>query len=161
MVTLRFKRVEAGLHTAQVGARSYELRAVGPAVASSGWTLNELTGGRTRLIDTCIDTLKEGEKALHFSLDVNEKLEKLGATEEGRRQWLLQTRLGPLNICAGAHHVFMVFDDVELAAVELGRNDHFNDYSGKWNMHWERGTSNWRMLADFSRQLDRVTLKEA
>lgn len=156
-----FKRVEAGLHKANVGVRSYELRAVAPAVASSGWALNELTGGETRLIGNCIATLKEGEKALRFSLDVNEKMEILGAAEKSRGQWVLQTRLGPLNIRAGADHVFMRFDDVEKAEGAFGPREHFNRYSGKWNMRWKRGTSNWRMLLDFSRRLDRVTLKEA
>ncbi len=153
-----FKRAKAGLHTAQVGDRSFELLKATYDTPNK-WTLNEIAGDKTYLIDSLIRTVAEGEKALEFTLSVNEMMEGFGAIEGGRYRWMLQTRLGILNIMPGAHHVFMKFDSVEAAKTELTQHDHFNTYSGKWNMHWHRGTSNAVMLMDLSCQLNRVLPK--
>ena len=154
-----FKRVKAGLHTAQVGDRSFEL-CKATYDTPYKWTLNENTVDKTYLIDSLIATVAEGERALGFVLSVNEMMEGFGAIEGGRYRWMLQTRLGILNIMPGAHHVFMKFDSVEAAKVGLSRQDHFNIYSGKWNMHWNRGTNNAVMLMDLSCQLNRVLPKK-
>lgn len=157
---------QAGLYTARHGVRAFELRHEKPGTRNRSWWLYEVSTPEhevprgDRVLDMLIKSIKDGEKALEFILAVYDHVEGLGAVEGDHHAWVLETRLGPLTINPGATHVFMRFTDVERARVELGdklyNTNHFNPYSGKWNMHWGAGIDNETMLRDFRRQISRV-----
>lgn len=156
-----FKRVEPGRHIAKVDGREFELVRSTFKTAYM-WNLNEITNGESRSVDSLVATIKEANKTLGFVLAVDALMELLGAEKRGKfsYKWTLPTRLGPLYVRPDGRAVFMCFEDVELARTELNRDLGFNSYSGKWNAHWTRGTSNDIMLEDLKHQLRRALDKE-
>lgn len=156
-----FHKAEAGLYHAEHEGRTFELRRE-PAGTRRRWRLQETTlyQERTDRLISHVKTAKLGESTLAFVLMVDTHLAGLGATVEGWYYWTLPTKLGPLRINPRDFAVMMRFEDVDRAKVELGDRlgnlNHFNPYSGKWNMHWSCDATNEEMFASFTRQIQRV-----
>ena len=160
-----FKRSQPGVHIATQAGRTYELRHEAAGTRNRQWVLSRIRDDGTRAsMDVGIATIAVGERALAFILMIEAHLRTLGATEGGHYGWTLETRLGPLEISPYGHSVMMRFDDVDRAKVELGEHlgnlNHFNPYSGKWNMHWSSTATNADMLRSFMAQIGRVRLNE-
>lgn len=157
-----FKRVKAGLHRATLADGTYELQREldGRTSYIRKWTLYRTDGIDRECMDTFIDTIADGEAALDFILRVEAHLQKLGATEGGLYKWTVQTRLGPLHVSPHGDRIMMRFGDIDRAKVELGDRpyncNHFNPYSGKWNMHWGADSAASLKILSFESQLDRV-----
>lgn len=140
-----FKKIEAGLYRAEVAGRVFELARDPAGFRNRSWTLWERTEGLGdpknrpgRLVNTTIKHIKDGEQVLTFVLALNEKIQAMGATEEGPYQWTLNTSCGPLYIrCSGRRSVYMRFAEIADAAAKLQDTIDFNRYSGKWNMHMD------------------------
>ena len=70
-----------------------------------------------------------------FKAEIGRRLEALGAVKRGEEKcypYLLQTRIGPLEISPEDSWVACVWRDLERAK-EAIRNDRLNRYCGKWN----------------------------
>ncbi len=70
-----------------------------------------------------------------FKAEIGRRLEALGAVKRGEEKcypYLLQTRIGPLEISPEDSWVACVWRDLERAK-EAIHNDRLNRYCGKWN----------------------------
>ena len=157
-----FRKAEANLYIAEHKGRRFKLHREPADTRNRKWSLREVyedAEKHDRLI-AHVKTIKAGERVLSFVLMVDTHLENIGATVGGWYYWTLPTRLGPLLINPRNNAVMMRFKDVDQAKVEfgdrLGNLNHFNPYSGKWNMHWSNSTTNEEMFQSFVQQIQRV-----
>ena len=88
-----------------------------------------------------------------FDAMVDDLMQELGAKPSDFYRWAITTRAGLLHVIPRGDWVACRFDDVE-AAKGLGLG-YFNQYSGKWNHHYDEGAGE-QEINEFRKQLERV-----
>jgi hypothetical protein len=84
-----------------------------------------------------------------FKAEIGRRLEALGAVQRGEEKcypYLLQTRIGPIEIAPEDTWVACVWTDLDRAK-EAIRNDRLNRHCGKWNHLYADGMFKSRPMA--------------
>jgi len=158
MTTPKFKRVNEGLHRYVENGREFTLtRSRDHLRQKKAWDLNRGEGWANKGCNSiCISSITKGNDALRFITAMDKYMEKLGAVQCDRYDWVLQTPVGKLYIGPRADSVMCRFDDGDAARTmpELNLSQH----NSKWNFHWAEGTDVVSMINIFTTSLERVLL---
>lgn len=92
-----------------------------------------------------------------FIIMVTSYLRTLGAGPGPHYEWLVNTRLGPLDVSPRPDAIYCRFHDTKAAVTEFGHSafSRLNPYSGKWNWMFDPGAGI-EELHQFKGALDRL-----